>query len=76
MRRTKSQGTLCWECQKATGTCSWSKNLTPVKGWIADGGKMAMGDRLVDSYFVHECPEFEKDNPKREQEYHDGQFES
>lgn len=63
--RTKSKGTLCWECQKATGMCSWSKSLIPVKGWTADDGKMNIDGRPVESYFVHACPEFERDKPKK-----------
>ena len=62
--RYKSKGTLCWECQKATGMCSWSKSLTPVKGWTADDGKMNIDGRPVESYFVHACPEFERDKPR------------
>ena len=51
--------TICWECQRATGNCSWSQSLTPVEGWTANktyihneqGGKMK-------SYKVIECPLF------------------
>lgn len=62
--RTKRKGTLCWECQKATGMCSWSKSLIPVKGWTADDGKMNIDGRPVESYLVHACPEFERDKPR------------
>ena len=26
----------CWYCTKACGRCSWSKNFTPIKGWVAE----------------------------------------
>ena len=60
--------TLCWDCAKATGKCSWSKNFVPVEGWEADPTKVKNGFitwkgrkifSLVDSFDVHECPEFE-----------------
>lgn len=50
-----SKTTLCWDCKNATnGACSWSRSLTPVKGWTArqivkDGGQ---------SYLVTQCPKF------------------
>ena len=45
--------TLCWDCAKACGRCSWSSNFVPVDGWEAiPCGK---------SYEVVRCPEFEGD---------------
>lgn len=54
--------TLCWECAKNGGLCSWSKNFTPVEGWEAIPTKIqAYGhaDGVIDSYKVISCPEFE-----------------
>lgn len=49
--------TLCWNCSKATGGCSWSKSLLPVDGWDAEETDV--------SFKVNACPEFEKDNTKK-----------
>lgn len=54
--------TLCWDCKKALGKCSWSYNLTPVKGWEAikyppapyEQGRFAK----MPNYRVVRCPEF------------------
>lgn len=63
--------TLCWRCQKACGSCSWSHEFKPVEGWTAtrkdilapvDGGKRYR--RYVESYIVHRCPEFVPDPPR------------
>ena len=48
-----SDATICWNCAKATGHCSWSENLVPVKGWTAEETK--------ESYVVRACPLFEQD---------------
>lgn len=60
---TKKHKTLCWECDKACGRCSWSKNFTPVEGWVAKPTKVR-ADKLskhqyVESFDVYACPEFE-----------------
>lgn len=52
--------TLCWYCKNACGGCSWSKSFKPVKGWTATYRPVNIFKRLADSYFVHECPEFEE----------------
>lgn len=61
---------LCWFCRNAvlspeTGTgCSWSSRThTPVKGWEAERRDLKMyrrGYRLVESYRVRACPEFQE----------------
>ena len=69
--------TLCWDCDKACGKCSWSKELKPVKGWKAVPTKVKNGFTtfkgtknfsIVDSFDVYDCPEFEvlKINNKEE----------
>lgn len=56
---------LCWNCQKALGQCSWSDNFQPVKGWDATPTKIktSVGNTipLIDSFCVHSCPLFELD---------------
>lgn len=33
-RNDRQQATsLCWDCAKACGGCSWSAKFIPVKGW-------------------------------------------
>lgn len=49
---------LCWECGNATGKCSWSEDLIPVKGWKAED---SVKDGMP-TYLVLECPEFERDS--------------
>lgn len=55
--------TLCWDCEKACGRCSWSKSFTPVEGWNAKPTKVRADkysvNQLIDSFIVYECPEFE-----------------
>ena len=50
--------TLCWECGRACGGCSWSSRFEPVEGWVALPVKQAYGS---DSYIVAECPMFVRD---------------
>ena len=59
---------LCWYCDKAGGKCSWSRDFTPVQGWKAKPTKVPAyttgnGKKkkkiYLDSFEVHECPEFE-----------------
>lgn len=59
----KGQNSICWDCAKACGDCSWSDHNEhkPIKGWNAVKTTIK-GDKglTVDSYLVIECPEFEK----------------
>ncbi len=52
--------TLCWDCAKATGGCSWSEKLKPVQGWVAQEAKPSSSKPYV-TYLVIECPLFERD---------------
>lgn len=60
---SKRYGTLCWNCKKQFGKCAWSKEFKPVDGWKATPTKVKAdtqrNGRCVDSFEVHECPEFE-----------------
>ncbi len=54
--------TLCWDCAKAVGKCSWSKRFRPVKGWeIIPTHKITSDGRGYKSCIVIKCPEFEQD---------------
>ena len=52
--------TLCWNCKKAIGECSWSKSFKPVKGWNAIRYEKEGSTPYV-TYTVLDCPEFERD---------------
>ena len=56
--------TLCWDCANATGKCSWSSRLIPVKGWSAEQTKKKSSDKNrmeYTSYIVTCCPLFVRD---------------
>ena len=62
-KKRRGRETLCWDCQKATGGCSWSRNLTPVEGWEAKQIKVKGNfytNEVLDSYVVTNCPEFKE----------------
>lgn len=63
----KKDEQLCWECQRATGGCSWSTMGKPVEGWTAEKTKIPNGcaGEFTDSYKITACPLFKKDE-KRE----------
>lgn len=50
---------LCFTCARACGLCSWSHNLTPVKGWSAEIRKIEHDN--FESYRVMSCPKYVKD---------------
>jgi hypothetical protein len=56
--------TLCWECARATGGCSWSREFIPVKGWKAKKTKIKDERyyRYYSSYLVLKCPLFVPDD--------------
>ena len=59
--RHKAKDTLCWDCENATGGCSWSKRFIPVEGWDAIPTRVNMTvGKKVDSYTVVSCPLFKK----------------
>lgn len=54
----KLKDSLCWHCSRATdGSCSWSKDFTPVSGWVARRSitKWHYG---AETFLVKECPQF------------------
>ena len=64
--RTSTTDTICWDCKRATGFCSWSEKFIPVEGWKATPTKVKIVNRqngeniFTDSFIVHECPLFER----------------
>lgn len=54
--------TICWDCAKARGECSWSVDLVPVEGWTALPTIRKPGTKdEMRSYLVIDCPEFKRD---------------
>ena len=65
--RSRWANTLCWTCHNATGKCSWSARLEPVKGWKAKAFelKVVVRNKVATyrtSYVVKECPKYIKDS--------------
>lgn len=62
-----SGGQICWRCKNATGGCSWSKNLTPVKDWIAEPRIIRNYDNIlrtyeeIHTYKIKYCPMFDQE---------------
>lgn len=66
-RRKYKDGSLCWDCKNAVPSgehgCSWSESFEPVPGWDAHRKDVMIGAKkegTTESYFVYQCPEFEK----------------
>lgn len=55
--------TLCWNCKKTCGGCSWTRSFAPVENWKAIRTKLKIQDERIDSFVVLECPEFEEKYP-------------
>lgn len=72
--KCKKKETLCWQCAKACGGCSWSSLAhKPVTGWTAERRDLYIQNSSVpvESYVVHDCPEYvpdgrEHDAPKQD----------
>lgn len=56
---------ICFDCKKACGGCSWSKDFEPVPGWIAEECYIPIvEDNLtchIETYHITACPQFEPD---------------
>lgn len=74
--RQKFQCQLCTTCARASGFCSWSRDLTPVEGWTAKPtrlkhqvgrGEKAKEVSFMDSYRILECPLYIQDAYTREE---------
>lgn len=60
---------ICWDCRKACGGCSWVDEFIPVKGWKACQKPIKAEhngqDLILGSYLVRSCPEFIRDSKER-----------
>lgn len=66
MGRHAQKETLCWECLRAGGDCSWSRHGEPVEDWLAI--ETAVKNRTyasLVSYEVLDCPLFIKETKHR-----------
>ena len=66
---TNHKQNICWDCKNACGGCNWSRALKPVDGWDAElieyipwGTK---SQTLHTTYYIKQCPEFVKDEPRK-----------
>ena len=62
--------TLCWNCAKALGGCSWSAGeFQPVDGWMAlptcQLELTPQGLQVIESFFIYGCPEYQPDERRR-----------
>ena len=58
-RLSNELGTLCWSCDNYH--CSWLRDFTPVKGWVAKSRPYILrhGEKKT-TYRVSQCPEYIK----------------
>lgn len=65
----RDSSTLCWDCAKAYGGCSWSAKFEPVEGWDAEATAREHHRLGIlqdwTSYHVKACPEFEVEERMR-----------
>lgn len=52
--------TICWDCKKSGGRCSWSASHIPVEGWEAKETWIKLPEKVLPSFCVIRCPEFEE----------------
>lgn len=61
VRERHLRSTLCWDCSRALGGCSWSREYVPVEGWVAEPTTIrnnATG--YTNSYHIIACPLFKR----------------
>jgi hypothetical protein len=59
----ESKANICFDCDKACGGCSWSRNFEPVPGWTAEKIMLNVGavknqKRFLQTYHITACPEY------------------
>ena len=63
--RGHKANSLCWQCKRAYGLCSWSDRFKPVKGWEAVPtvvkGEKKGNNPAIPYYEVKKCPLFIQD---------------
>lgn len=68
MSTRKRKESLCWSCDNACGSCSWSKALIPVEGWKATPVRIKANieaNKYITGYIVEFCPEFKQSKRRR-----------
>ena len=61
---------ICYYCKKAVGNCSWSEYdpkakkllFKPVPGWTAEPSFQKNGKKIIETYYITACPEFDPDD--------------
>ena len=76
MRRNNDLSSICLDCQRACGGCSWSAStpdgkllFEPVPGWTAERVLLNLGGgtektRYCETYRITACPQFLPDPPQ------------
>lgn len=52
--------TICGNCKRSSGRCSWSAKFVPVEGWEAIPSRVAGNSGYQDTYIVLSCPKYEE----------------
>ena len=53
---------ICFDCRKALGGCSWSRDFIPVPGWTAEPAVLKCGgSESTQTYRITACPLFDPD---------------
>lgn len=64
---------ICIDCKKACGGCSWSEidpstekqRFQPVEGWTAEPAVLTDCGRVIHTFHITACPEFEADEQRK-----------
>ena len=51
----------CWSCKNACGSCSWSRNFIPVKGWVAERTTIRDSEGDISTYKIIFCPKYKSE---------------
>lgn len=64
-----SKEQLCWTCKNCSPLkCSWIKDFTPVKDWVAQDSRIKNGrNSYVNSYRIDWCPNYIEDGLSKKQ---------
>lgn len=66
VKEKRNPNRLCDKCKKACGRCSWSHNLTPIKGWTAKEVyyPTPSGENQF-TYHITGCPQYDPEPPRK-----------
>ena len=70
----KRKQSLCIDCVRSGGSCSWSHLLQPVEGWVAEETVIRSTAGTTTGYRVISCPKFER-GPERDVRIKSGRYE-